>query len=40
VEFPKDQKKAVEDSVQKITDGFIKRIDELVKAKGDELMKV
>lgn len=39
-EWPKDTKKALEDSVQKTTDGFVKRVDEMVKAKSDDIMKV
>ena len=39
-EFPKDARKALDDSVQKLTDRFVKSLDDLVKAKSDELMKV
>ena len=39
-EFPKDTKKDLEDKVQKLTDGFVKRVDELAKAKADDIMKV
>jgi ribosome recycling factor len=33
-------KKSLEDDVQKITDKFVKEIDELAKAKTDDIMKV
>lgn len=39
-EFPKDTRKALEDTIQKITDKYVKNVDELIKAKSDELMKV
>lgn len=39
-DFPKDARKALDDSVQKLTDKFVKSVDDLVKAKSDELMKV
>ena len=39
-EFPKDARKALEDSIQKITDKFDKSVDDMVKAKSEELMKV
>lgn len=39
-DFPKDTKKSLEDSVQKTTDGFVKKLDEMVKAKTDDIMKV
>jgi ribosome recycling factor len=39
-DFPKDTKKTLEESVQKTTDGFVKKLDEMVKAKTDDIMKV
>lgn len=39
-DFPKDQKKAVEDAIQKLTDTYVKKLDDAVKAKTDEVMKV
>ena len=39
-EFPKDTKKDLEDRVQKLTDGYVKRADELAKSKADDIMKV
>lgn len=39
-DFPKDTKKDLEDSVQKTTDSFVKKLDEMVKAKSDDIMKV
>lgn len=39
-DFPKDARKAIEDAIQKITDKFVKSVDDLVKGKSDELMKV
>jgi ribosome recycling factor len=39
-EFPKDTKKSLEDSVQKTTDGFVKKLDDMVKAKTEDIMKV
>ncbi|PRW60825.1 ribosome-recycling chloroplastic [Chlorella sorokiniana] len=35
-----DQRKDLETSVQKLTDDYVKQVDALVKAKGDELTKV
>jgi ribosome recycling factor len=39
-EFPKDTRKGLEDAIQKVTDGYVKKVDDLVKSKTDELMKV
>jgi len=39
-DFPKDTKKNLEDSVQKTTDGFVKKVDDMVKAKTEDIMKV
>jgi ribosome recycling factor len=39
-EFPKDTKKDLEDSVQKKTDGYVKKLDDMVKAKAEDIMKV
>lgn len=35
-----DEKKAYEDSIQELTDDYVKQIDKLVKGKQDELSKV
>eukprot|EP00195_Chlamydomonas_chlamydogama_P008546 CAMPEP_0202889804 /NCGR_PEP_ID=MMETSP1392-20130828/367_1 /ASSEMBLY_ACC=CAM_ASM_000868 /TAXON_ID=225041 /ORGANISM="Chlamydomonas chlamydogama, Strain SAG 11-48b" /LENGTH=278 /DNA_ID=CAMNT_0049573215 /DNA_START=23 /DNA_END=859 /DNA_ORIENTATION=+ len=40
VELPKDSKKDLEDALQKITDQYVKKIDEVVKTKTDEVMKL
>jgi ribosome recycling factor len=39
-DFPKDQKRDLEQAVQKITDSYIKKADDMVKAKTDEIMKI
>eukprot|EP00775_Hariotina_reticulata_P010500 gene10500-10660_t len=39
-EFPKDTKKGLEDSIQKVTDSFVKKLDEMAKAKSEDIMKV
>jgi ribosome recycling factor len=39
-DFPKDTKKDLEDGIQKLTDGFVKKLDEMIKAKSDDIMKV
>lgn len=39
-EFPQDVKKGLEEGVQKTTDGFVKKLDDMVKAKSDDIMKV
>ena len=39
-DFSKDARKALEDAVQKVTDRYVKTVDDMTKAKGDELMKV
>jgi ribosome recycling factor len=39
-EFPKDARKALDDAVQKLTDRYVKAIDDAAKAKSEELMKV
>ncbi|KAJ9531861.1 hypothetical protein QJQ45_022028 [Haematococcus lacustris] len=38
--FSKDAKKTLEDGIQKSTDTYCKKIDEMVKTKSDELMKL
>ncbi len=35
-----DRKKGLETSVQKLTDGYVKQVDELLKAKQDDIMKI
>ncbi len=35
-----DAKKALEDAIQKLTDTYVKKVEDAVKAKGDELMKI
>ena len=35
-----DQRKDLEDTVQKLTDDYVKQIESLVKGKQDELSKV
>lgn len=37
---PQDDKKALEDDIQKLTDTYCKKIDDTTKAKGEELMKM
>jgi ribosome recycling factor len=39
-EFPQDTKKDLEDGIQKLTDSFVKKLDEMAKAKSDDIMKV
>jgi len=39
-DFGKDAKKQVEDEVQKLTDGYVKKTDDAVKAKSEELLKL
>lgn len=39
-DFPKDTKKDLEDSIQKVTDAYVKKLDGMVKAKTDDIMKV
>jgi ribosome recycling factor len=39
-DFPKDTKKDLEDGIQKLTDSFVKKLDEMAKAKSDDIMKV
>jgi ribosome recycling factor len=39
-DFPKDSRKDLEDSIQKITDRYVKAVDDLIKTKSEELMKV
>lgn len=39
-DFAKDARKGLDDAVQKLTDRFVKSVDDLAKAKSDELMKV
>lgn len=38
--FSKDSKKDLEDAIQKLTDASVKKIDEMAKAKTDEVMKL
>eukprot|EP00200_Dunaliella_tertiolecta_P001927 CAMPEP_0202352430 /NCGR_PEP_ID=MMETSP1126-20121109/8632_1 /ASSEMBLY_ACC=CAM_ASM_000457 /TAXON_ID=3047 /ORGANISM="Dunaliella tertiolecta, Strain CCMP1320" /LENGTH=283 /DNA_ID=CAMNT_0048944653 /DNA_START=44 /DNA_END=895 /DNA_ORIENTATION=- len=38
--FAKDARKSLENEIQKLTDAYCKRVDELCKTKSDELMKV
>ncbi|KAF5836907.1 ribosome recycling factor-domain-containing protein [Dunaliella salina] len=38
--FAKDARKSLENEIQKLTDVYCKRVDELCKTKSDELMKV
>lgn len=40
LDLPKDNKKNVEDGIQKLTDALIKKVEESLKAKSDELMKL
>ncbi len=37
---PQDAKKSLEDQIQKMTDMYVKKVDDAVKAKSDELMKI
>ena len=39
-ELPEDQEKRLMDDIQKLTDEFIKKIDEITKAKTEEIMTV
>ena len=39
-DFSKDARKALEDTIQGVTDRFVKKVDDMVKSKTDELMKV
>ncbi len=39
-DFPKDSKKDLEDTIQKLTDKYVKDADELAKAKADDIMKI
>lgn len=39
-EISEDEARGAEDSIQKITDGFIKQVDELLSAKEAELMEI
>lgn len=39
-EISEDDKKSAEDDIQKITDKYIDRIDEITKSKEDELMEI
>jgi ribosome recycling factor len=39
-DFGKDARKGVEDAIQKTTDRYVKSVDDLAKAKGEELMKM
>jgi ribosome recycling factor len=39
-ELPEDESHSARDEVQKVTDGYVKKIDELLKAKEDEVMEV
>ncbi|KAG2489859.1 hypothetical protein HYH03_011661 [Edaphochlamys debaryana] len=40
VELPKDDKKALEDDIQKLTDSYVKKVEDMAKAKTDEVMKL
>ncbi|GAX83290.1 hypothetical protein CEUSTIGMA_g10716.t1 [Chlamydomonas eustigma] len=40
VEFSKDAKKNLEDAIQKLTDQYVKKVDEAAKVKTDEVMKL
>jgi ribosome recycling factor len=40
VELPKDDKKGLEDDIQKLTDTYVKKLEDMAKAKTDEVMKV
>lgn len=35
-----DEKKALADSIQELTDNYVKEIDKLAKSKQDELIKI
>jgi ribosome recycling factor len=39
-DFPKDQKRDLETKVQKITDSFVKKLDDMSKTKTDEILKI
>ncbi len=39
-EITEDDERRSEDEIQKLTDGFVKQVDEVVKAKEDELMAI
>lgn len=40
VELPKDDKKALEDDIQKLTDTYVKKVEDAAKAKTEEVMKL
>jgi ribosome recycling factor len=35
-----DTKKSLEDGIQKVTDSFVKKLDDMAKAKSEDIMKV
>lgn len=39
-DISEDEKKSLADSVQELTDDYVKQIDKLAKAKQDELIKI
>ncbi len=38
--FGKDNKKDLEDAIQKLTDASVKKVEEMAKTKTDEVMKL
>ncbi len=40
MELPKDDKKALEDDIQKLTDLYVKKVEDSAKAKTEEVMKL
>lgn len=39
-DISEDEKKSLADSIQELTDDYVKQIDKLAKAKQDELVKI
>jgi ribosome recycling factor len=39
-EVPEDESHRIRDEVQKVTDSYVKKIDELLKAREEEVMEV
>jgi len=39
-EVPEDESHRIRDEVQKVTDGYVKKIDDILKAKEEEIMEV
>ncbi len=39
-DVPEDESHGIRDEVQKVTDGYVKKIDDLLKAKEEEIMEV